>query len=799
MNKIRRVFISHTSEFTKYPPGKSFIDAAVAAVNRAGCVPCDMGYFTARDEKPAKYCHDRVRECDVYIAVIGARYGSPVRDQPALSYTELEFKAASKEPAKTRLIFLLHPDALVPRSTFTDMEYAERQEHFRRELRDAGVMCKEFLDVHELEMFIFQALIAGATPFENYKTSPERIDWPDEKSPYPGLLSLDEKYAELFFGRDQEVDALISKMSEPMGRFLIISGASGSGKSSLVAAGLRGALKKGRLSATTQWEWIRIQPGDGQSPFDPLVWGLKQTFPRFTRRPQDVLSELTANNTTIGKLLVSCLAQDQELVLFIDQLEELFTASFKHEDIKDVLEQLVATTRAKQNRLFVVATVRSEFIARLEESEVVLQVLNSGYHYHLGPASSKMLQDMIDKPAQATGYEFEAGLIDDVLRDAAHEPGSLPLVAYALEQLFKGRQGKRFTRDAYQQFGGVAGAISTKAEQVMKKLEERQKKTFDKVFAELVHIHRDRPPTRKRASVALFIKDDAANQLIEALVSQDCRVLVRAGEESTATVEVAHENLFTAWPKLKDWIDNAGQALRLIDYAEEAAKRWHETGGHLEEIWQSRRAKEIQDALTRFSKNPSPLLDSMLRPQQMLIARLDQDSLSHADRLLIGKKLVDFGDFRPGVGLLQKGVPDIEWIDIENGSITIEGNKNIFGIQPFRISKYLVTNAQFEAFISAEDGYHQSDWWKDFTQRKPPSHRDSSRRMLPERTSHGLKRLPFVDGLVTGIRPESACRMSGNGNKRPLEAIEHEPVLGRLFGIPLDVTLVKANSVAPQQ
>ena len=91
MSPIRRVFISHTSEFAKYPEKKSFIDAAVAAVNRAGSVPCDMGYFTARDEKPAQYCHDRVRECDVYVGVIGLRYGSPVRDRSDLSYTELEF------------------------------------------------------------------------------------------------------------------------------------------------------------------------------------------------------------------------------------------------------------------------------------------------------------------------------------------------------------------------------------------------------------------------------------------------------------------------------------------------------------------------------------------------------------------------------------------------------------------------------------------------------------------------------------------------------------------------------------
>ena len=115
----RRVFVSHTSEFTKFPEKRSFIDAAVAAVNRAGDVPCDMSYFTARDEKPAEYCSERVRQCDVYIGIIGFRYGSPVRDRPEVSYTELEFETACEMPPKTRFVFLLDDAAKVPRLFMT--------------------------------------------------------------------------------------------------------------------------------------------------------------------------------------------------------------------------------------------------------------------------------------------------------------------------------------------------------------------------------------------------------------------------------------------------------------------------------------------------------------------------------------------------------------------------------------------------------------------------------------------------------------------------------------------------------
>lgn len=229
MQPVRRVFLSHTSEFSTYPEKKSFVDAAVAAVIRAGCRPCDMEYFTARDEKPAQYCMDLVRQCDVYVGIIGLRYGSPVRDRPEVSYTELEFEAASMAPAKTRLMFLLTPNALVPAAAFTDVKYGERQEQFRKRLSDAGVMCKPFSDFHELDKLIYQALVEGEAGSERKSVGQERIPWPEGKSPYPGLFSFDIDYAPLFFGRDRDVDAVLAKMSQAGGRFLIISGASGSG------------------------------------------------------------------------------------------------------------------------------------------------------------------------------------------------------------------------------------------------------------------------------------------------------------------------------------------------------------------------------------------------------------------------------------------------------------------------------------------------------------------------------------------------------------------------------------------
>lgn len=483
-------------------------------------------------------------------------------------------------------------------------------------------------------------------------------------------------------------------------------------------------IKDGRLPGSIKWVWLRITPGDGTGPFDSLAWRLKQTFPQISKKPVELAHELAGNPGTLKAWLASHLTSDQELLVFVDQLEELYTQGFKDEDIQHFLEQLVATTRDPQNHVRVVTTVRSEFIGKLEESGTVLQVLNTGYNYHLGPVSPRILQEMIERSAQATGYEFEPHLVGEIRDEAGKEPGNLPLVAYTLKQLFERRQGKTFTREVYQAMGGVAGAIGTKADQVMETLDENVQRAFDKVFAELVHLQRDRPATRKRVSLGAFTAKGDAATLIQALAGQECRILVTSWDTNSPSVEVAHEKLFTAWPRLKAWLDQGGEALRLIEHAEEASRRWHENGERPEELWLGQRVQDVQKALRRFGKIPSLVFERFLSPMEEFIAQLDHTTLSHQDRSQIGYSLGQFGDPRPGIGLRADGLADIEWIEIPPGQIKLEDVEHMFEVQPFLLAKYTVTNIQFQAFIDAKDGYQNEEWWQDLRQSegpKPPS------------------------------------------------------------------------------
>src|SRR2546421_7941262 len=154
----RRVFLSHAREFRAYPAGHSFLAAAESAVKRARDIVCDMEYFAARDEKPESYCRRQVAACDLYVGIIGFRYGSSVRALPDLSYTELEFEVAT-ERGIPRLVFLLDDDAHVPVRMVTDVgERQERQTAFRRRLEESGLIVRTFSDPKDLELKLFQAL-----------------------------------------------------------------------------------------------------------------------------------------------------------------------------------------------------------------------------------------------------------------------------------------------------------------------------------------------------------------------------------------------------------------------------------------------------------------------------------------------------------------------------------------------------------------------------------------------------------------------------------------------------------------
>jgi hypothetical protein len=156
----RRVFVSYTDELREFPLGRSFVAAAEAAVTQAGYAVAARAYFTAREGKEADYRRDLMRRCDIYVGLIGLRYGPPMRDQPEVSYAELEFDIATGA-GLPQLVFLLEEDPVpIPPGQLMDHDpgLQERQRAFRARVLESGVVAGTFSSPEQVEQLLMQAL-----------------------------------------------------------------------------------------------------------------------------------------------------------------------------------------------------------------------------------------------------------------------------------------------------------------------------------------------------------------------------------------------------------------------------------------------------------------------------------------------------------------------------------------------------------------------------------------------------------------------------------------------------------------
>jgi formylglycine-generating enzyme required for sulfatase activity len=332
-----------------------------------------------------------------------------------------------------------------------------------------------------------------------------------------------------------------------------------------------------------------------------------------------------------------------------------------------------------------------------------------------------MMQDMIIKPARCAGLTIPDRLVRRLIQDAGSEPGSLPLLAFALERLFQERSGNVLSESVYDALGGIAGAIGAHVnkveDQVAKQVGSDANTWLSKIFQPLVVVNIDGQPTRRRELKQTFAAD---LQPIVDLLSKE-RLLSAEGEGHQSNVSVAHETLFETWPALTRWVAENRDDLFVLRQAEIEAKEWVKHDYDLTYLWHRDRLARLREIVHRVGDYG---IDATVReyvaPQDRLLQRLHKDLLSQQERLTIGHYLAALGDPRRGVGLTADGVPDIHWVVIPPGNVNLEEVEKTFRVNSFRISRYLVTNRQFESFINAEDGYHNPEWWEDIEGRPAP-------------------------------------------------------------------------------
>lgn len=369
--------------------------------------------------------------------------------------------------------------------------------------------------------------------------------------PYRGLQYFREEDAPFFFGRDAAVGQLHDAVRRTS--FVALVGASGSGKSSVVRAGIVPALRRERERI---WEMVTMVPGD--RPFHAVAAALLPLLEPDT----DEVGRLVETNRlaaafergdltlrdAVERVLEKQSGTDR-LLFVADQWEELYTLTpaeaTRRRFVDDLLE---ASVRAP---LSVVLTIRGDFVGHALAYRALSDRLQ-GAQVNLGPMTRSELALAIERPAEKVGLSFESALVPRILDDAGDEPGNLPLLEFVLKQLWENRRTGRLLHDTYDRMGRLQGAVAKKADDIFKQLSSLERQAVQRIFLQLATPADQGDYARRRATFEEI--GEGSMDVLKRLTDE--RLLVTSpGASGGETVEVSHEALIRNWETLKGWLD----------------------------------------------------------------------------------------------------------------------------------------------------------------------------------------------------------------------------------------------------
>jgi hypothetical protein len=411
------------------------------------------------------------------------------------------------------------------------------------------------------------------------------------ENPYKGLRAFSEADNHNFFGRDNLVHELLGRIgessngSQDLSRFLAIVGPSGSGKSSVVKAGLLPALRQGGVPGSESWFIADMLPG--ANPTAELAAALLRVA---AHTPNNLLEQLRLDEQGLQRVINQILPDDgtTELLLLIDQFEELFTLVANESVRAHFLDSLVTAVLDERSRLRLVITLRADFVDRPLQYVDFGELVRKRTEFVL-PLNSDELEEAISRPVTQLGLTLEPGLAAQIMRDVGDEPGTLPLLQYALTELFERRQGAVLTRAAYEASGGVLGALGRRADEIYTRLDLAGQEAARQLFLRLITLGEGTEDTRRRVLRSELEELRITNDELRTAPSPLAAVVDRFGAARlltfdrdpltrAPTVEVAHEALLREWPRLRDWLAASRDDVRWQRMLAAATAEWQQAG-----------------------------------------------------------------------------------------------------------------------------------------------------------------------------------------------------------------------------
>ncbi len=381
-------------------------------------------------------------------------------------------------------------------------------------------------------------------------------------NPYRGLAAFSEADATWFCGRDEAIDEALDRLHRGT-RLVTVVGASGSGKSSLVRAGVIPRVRAGELPGSDGWLIATMIPG--RRPMLDLANAIRGIA---TGHLPPV------ERATVGEML-SPTARKTPVLFVIDQLEELYTVG-EPADRDRFIEELSDVLTDPGSDVRVIATLRADFHDRPLTHSRFGRLVADGQVTLVGMTGHD-LDLAIREPAGRAGIEVEPGLVAELIADLVDRPAALPLLQFTLSELFDRRRGSVLTLDAYERLGGVRAALARRAEEVYAALDEASREQARQVFLSLVAVGPDGAVIRRRV-LRRNLADTGVAPWLEAFGAARLLTFDRDGTTREPTVELAHESLMDEWPRLRRWVLEAGEGLFIRSHLATSATHWA-TGG----------------------------------------------------------------------------------------------------------------------------------------------------------------------------------------------------------------------------
>lgn len=409
------------------------------------------------------------------------------------------------------------------------------------------------------------------------------------RNPYKGLRAFSEEDAEDFFGRERLVEQLLGALAEGR-RLVALVGPSGCGKSSVANAGLVSAVRRGRLPGSERWVVVTMMPG--RHPFEELGAALRRAEPS---TPADLGARLATGDLDV-LAAVGAVPDREPVLLVIDQFEELFSAAGEPDRLR-FLDELTRAVADAGGRLRLLLTLRADFYDRPLLHPGFASAFTAGI-VNVLPMTADEIREAVVGPARRVRVEVDPALLVEIVADTSDQPGALPLLQYALTELFEHRSGPRLTLEDYRAVGGLRGALSRRAEEVFGRLDDAERDVALQAFLRLVALGRGAKDSRRRVPVSeltgLEVDTVALSNVLDGFGRSRLLSFDRDPLSGQAVVEVAHESLLWEWERLAGWIDLYRADLHRHDALVRAVREWEASGRDPDYLFTGSRLDEFE-------------------------------------------------------------------------------------------------------------------------------------------------------------------------------------------------------------